>query len=295
MFQRAVTSPLFFLRGLPPGCHPGNLFSRWARRKIAEGPGCLPAQCSFHVPARTQFPRLALTAQAARCGARDDSPGAVAVEPYNHPSMKKVVHAACPHDCPDACGVLITVEDGRATRIQGDPAHPVTRGFLCAKVAKYLDRVYSPDRVLYPMRRVKPKGPPAEPRAPAPHKVSSAFPGTRRSTKSPPTSAPIIAEFGSEAILPYSYGGTLGVLNGGSMDRRFFHRLGASQLDRTICSAAGEAGLKSVHRRQAGHRAGAVRAFALHHRLGLEHSRQQCPPVAVHRGGPPQGREAGGD
>ena len=73
--------------------------------------------------------------------------------------MKRVVHAACPHDCPDACGVLITIEDGRATKIQGDPDHPVTRGFLCAKVAKYLDRVYSPDRVLYPMKRVKPKGP----------------------------------------------------------------------------------------------------------------------------------------
>src|SRR5215469_13085955 len=72
--------------------------------------------------------------------------------------MKKVVHAACPHDCPDACGTLITVEDGRATRIQGDPAHPITQGFLCAKVAKYLDRVYSPDRVLYPMRRTAPKG-----------------------------------------------------------------------------------------------------------------------------------------
>src|ERR671936_2589599 len=67
--------------------------------------------------------------------------------------MKRVVHAACPHDCPDACGVLITVENGRATKIQGDPAHPVTRGFLCAKVANYLERVYSPDRVLYPMRR----------------------------------------------------------------------------------------------------------------------------------------------
>src|SRR5260370_40461320 len=72
--------------------------------------------------------------------------------------MKKVVHAACPHDCPDACGVLVTVEGGRATRIQGDPAHPVTRGFLCAKATKYLDRVYSPDRVLYPMRRDAPKG-----------------------------------------------------------------------------------------------------------------------------------------
>src|SRR5438045_7360863 len=72
--------------------------------------------------------------------------------------MKRVVHAACPHDCPDACAVLITVEDDRATKIQGDSAHPVTRGFLCAKVAKYLDRVYSPDRVLYPMRRVGRKG-----------------------------------------------------------------------------------------------------------------------------------------
>src|SRR6201987_5301614 len=72
--------------------------------------------------------------------------------------MKNVVHAACPHDCPDACGVLITVEGGRATKIRGDPAHPVTRGFLCAKVSKYLDRVYSPDRAFDPMRRIAPKG-----------------------------------------------------------------------------------------------------------------------------------------
>src|SRR5690348_9368362 len=73
--------------------------------------------------------------------------------------MTKTVHAACSHDCPDSCGVLITVDDhGRATHLRGDPAHPVTRGFLCAKVAKYLDRVYSPDRLLYPMRRIAPKG-----------------------------------------------------------------------------------------------------------------------------------------
>ena len=72
--------------------------------------------------------------------------------------MSQIVHAACPHDCPDACSVLITVQEGRATRIQGNPAHPVTRGFLCAKVAKYLDRVYSPHRVLHPFRRVAPKG-----------------------------------------------------------------------------------------------------------------------------------------
>src|ERR1700693_3314906 len=83
--------------------------------------------------------------------------------------MERVVHAACPHDCPDACGVLITIEDVRATKIQGDPEHPVTRGFLCAKVAKYLDRVYSPDRVLYPMRRIGPKGPVTGQQSFAPH------------------------------------------------------------------------------------------------------------------------------
>ena len=155
--------------------------------------------------------------------------------------MKKVVHAACPHDCPDACGVLITVEDGRASRIQGDPDHPVTRGFLCAKVMKYLDRVYSPDRVLYPMRRVAPKG--------GGSKGASDFQRISWDEALGEIASrlkQVASEFGSEAILPYSYGGTLAVLSGASMDRRFFHRLGASQLERSICSAAGEAGLKSV-------------------------------------------------
>ncbi len=169
--------------------------------------------------------------------------------------MKKVVHAACPHDCPDACGVLITVEDGRAVRIQGDPAHPVTRGFLCAKVAKYLDRVYSPDRVLYPMRRVKPKGPSCEPaelrsartgQSPVPTQAWQRITWDQALDEISDRFNKIITDFGSEAILPYSYGGTLGALNGASMDRRFFHRLGASQLARNICSVAGETGLKSV-------------------------------------------------
>jgi anaerobic selenocysteine-containing dehydrogenase len=176
--------------------------------------------------------------------------------------MKQVVHAACPHDCPDACGVLITVEGGRATKIQGDPTHPVTRGFLCAKVAKYLDRVYSPDRVLYPMRRIAAKGTAAE-RSFAPRGQPGACPELVEGAAVPPQAwqritwdealdeiaqrlRMIIAEFGSEAILPYSYGGTLGALNGASMDRRFFTRLGASDLERTICSSAGEAGLESV-------------------------------------------------
>ena len=176
--------------------------------------------------------------------------------------MKEVAHAACPHDCPDACGVLITVDGGKAVKIQGDPAHPVTRGFLCAKMAKYLDRVYSPERVLYPVRRVGPKGPN--------HVASilSSHPGSDRSvraTQAAPTPAfkpiswdeafdeiasrlkAIAADFGSESILPYSYGGTLGKLNGASMDRRFFHRLGASQLARNICSEAGGEGIKSVY------------------------------------------------
>jgi anaerobic selenocysteine-containing dehydrogenase len=183
--------------------------------------------------------------------------------------MKKVVHAACPHDCPDACGVLITVEGGRATKIQGDPEHPVTRGFLCAKVAKYLDRVYSPDRVMYPMRRVGPKGPagtaeagrsarttlqrsfgPGQPKAAVLTEINrqiwERISWDEALDEIASRFRAIAREFGSEAILPYSYGGTLGALNGGSMDRRFFHRLGASQLERTICSAAGEAGLKSV-------------------------------------------------
>src|SRR6185437_3951886 len=75
----------------------------------------------------------------------------------------RIVHAVCSHDCPDSCGVLVTVDtvSGRAIKMQGDPTHPMTRGFLCGKVAKYLDRVYSPDRLLYPMRRKAgaPKGP----------------------------------------------------------------------------------------------------------------------------------------
>jgi anaerobic selenocysteine-containing dehydrogenase len=158
--------------------------------------------------------------------------------------MKRVVHAACPHDCPDACGVLITIEDGRATRIQGDPEHPVTRGFLCAKVAKYLDRVYSPDRVLYPMRRVAPKG--ACGARPLARELLKRISWDEALDEITRRFRGIVAEFGPESILPYSYGGTLGALNGASMDRRFFHRLGASQLERSICSSAGEEGLKSV-------------------------------------------------
>ena len=160
------------------------------------------------------------------------------------PPELKVVHAACPHDCPDACGVLISVDPstGNAVNLRGDPKHPVTRGFLCAKVAQYLDRVYSPDRVLFPMKRIAAKGPG--------HGHFGDFERISWNEALATVAAKFKAianEFGGEAILPYSYGGTLAVLNGGSMDRRFFHRLGASRLDRTICSAPGEAGIRSVY------------------------------------------------
>src|SRR5205814_2666562 len=122
--------------------------------------------------------------------------------------------------------------------------HPVTRGFLCAKVTKYLDRVYSPDRVLYPMRRKK--GTPKGPHSGEPSESFERVTWDEALDEIVGKLRQVADQYGSEAILPYSYGGTLGALNGGSMDRRFFHRLGASQLDRTICSAAGEAGVISV-------------------------------------------------
>ncbi len=160
----------------------------------------------------------------------------------------KIVHAVCTLDCPDSCGVLVTVDTlaGRATKVQGDPAHPVTRGFLCGKVARYLDRVYAPDRLLHPMRRKAGirKGP-----LPQGREVE-AFERISWDEALDLIAAKLTAlatKFGPESILPYSYAGTIGQLGYGSMDRRFFHRLGASQLDRTICSSAGGEALLNVY------------------------------------------------
>src|SRR5437899_704172 len=147
--------------------------------------------------------------------------------------MREVRRSVCALDCPDACSMLVTVEDGRATQLRGDPAHPITRGFLCAKVSRYLEREYSPDRLLYPQRRIRPKGQGRFERIGWDQALDEI---TLRLSS-------VAREFGPEAILPYSYGGTMGFLNGAGMDRRFFHRLGASRLDRTICSAAGGAAL----------------------------------------------------
>src|SRR5688572_15698328 len=132
----------------------------------------------------------------------------------------EVVRSACPHDCPDTCAMLVTVEDGVATKIQGDPAMPFTDGTLCTKVAYYLERTYSPERLLYPMRRVGAKGKGEFQRI----SWGEALDEIAARLKA-------IAADNPEAILPCSYAGTMGMVQYSSMDRRFFHRLGAARLD----------------------------------------------------------------
>jgi len=149
-------------------------------------------------------------------------------------SAQKTVLGACPHDCPDTCALVTTVENGRAIKVAGAQEHPTTDGFLCNKVNRYLERTYSDKRVLYPMMRVGAKGEGKFTRISweeALNTIATKFDEVR-------------TQFGPQAIQPYSYAGTMGLVQGSSMDRRFFHRLGASLLDRTICASAGAAGYK---------------------------------------------------
>lgn len=139
------------------------------------------------------------------------------------------VRGACPHDCPDTCALLTTVDEhGVATRVQGNPEHRHTDGALCAKVSKYTERTYHPERVLTPLKRSGSKGSGQF----TPVSWDEALSDIARRLQSIAARAP-------EAVLPYSYAGTMGMVQGESMDRRFFHKLGASQLDRTICASAG--------------------------------------------------------
>ena len=139
---------------------------------------------------------------------------------------RRVEQVVCPHDCPDSCVMDVAIEGDRAVKITGNKEHPFTRGALCAKVNKFLDRVYSPERLLYPMRRVGPKGPGG-----SLERISWAEATTLVVDKMNEA----IAQHGPQAILPYSYRGNNGVYQGHSIDRRFFHALGASTLARTIC------------------------------------------------------------
>ena len=152
------------------------------------------------------------------------------------------VRAACPHDCPDTCAIRVTVVDGVVTKVQGDPDHPPTHGALCTKVSRYPERTYHPERVLQPMRRVGPKlGPGSGQFEPVSWAEALADIATRLKTiaaRSPD---------GAQAIVPYSYAGTMGLVQGEAMAARFFNRLGASLLDRTICSSAGGEALTATY------------------------------------------------
>lgn len=139
---------------------------------------------------------------------------------------------ACPHDCPDTCSMVTTVQDGVAIKVQGNPHHPHTNGALCTKVSRYTERTYHPERILTPLRRTGPKG--SGQFEPVSWDIALRDIASRLGA---------IACANPQAILPYSYAGTMGLVQGESMAARFFHRLGASQLNRTICASAGGAAL----------------------------------------------------
>ena len=155
---------------------------------------------------------------------------------------QRIVKGACPHDCPDTCALRITVEDGKVVKVQGQPEHPSTHGALCTKVSRYPERTYHAERVLQPLKRVSAKH--EAPRfEPVSWEVALSDIAARLTA---------IAARDPEAILPYSYAGTMGLLQGEAMAGRFFNRLGASQLDRTICASAGAAALTATY----GHKLG---------------------------------------
>jgi anaerobic selenocysteine-containing dehydrogenase len=145
------------------------------------------------------------------------------------------VRSTCPYDCPDACGLLVTVEGGRAVSVRGDPEHPYSRGTLCPKMTRYERTVHSPDRLATPLLRDGPKGAGRFRPATWDEAIERIAARWRE----------LVAAHGPEAILPYSYAGTMGLVQRNA-GHAFFHRLGASRLDRTICSPAKDAGWKAV-------------------------------------------------
>lgn len=142
------------------------------------------------------------------------------------------INSVCPHDCPDGCSILVTVDNkkGKAVRVEGDPSNPITRGYLCNKVNHYLDFVYSDKRVLYPHKRVGPKGPGAKFERITWDEALDTITDNFKS---------VIDEYGPEAIQPYSYSGTLGLINFFGMDQRFWNKMNAARLDQSICAFAG--------------------------------------------------------
>ncbi len=149
----------------------------------------------------------------------------------------QTVLGTCHHDCPDSCGWVATIENGVAVKLRGNPAHPYSRGELCPKVNRFLDRVYSPDRLLYPLVRTGPKGLAQFERVSWDTALNLV---ARRITE-------IVAEWGGEAILPWWDAGTQGLIQMSSLDRRFFGRLGASRLVGSLCGATAGAGTAATN------------------------------------------------
>src|SRR5215211_3730250 len=152
------------------------------------------------------------------------------------PASSTVVLGACPHDCPDTCAWQVTVVDGIAVKLVGDAAHPITRGGLCAKVNHYLEHVYSPDRLLYPMRRSGPKGEGRFERV----GWDEALDDIAQRLKE------IADVHGPTAVLPFSYLGTMGLIQGQSVETRFFSQLGATRLVRAVCGSCGGSGIEAT-------------------------------------------------
>ena len=151
------------------------------------------------------------------------------------PGTTQIIIGACPHDCPDTCSLSTTVENGVAVKVNGNIAHPHTAGVLCTKVSRYAERTYHPDRLLYPLKRTGPKGSGQFERVSWDDALQDIAARLGQIAARGPWSA--------QAIQPYSYAGTMGLVQGESMATRFFNRLGASFLDRTICASAGGEGL----------------------------------------------------
>jgi anaerobic selenocysteine-containing dehydrogenase len=142
-------------------------------------------------------------------------------------TAEHVVDTVCPLDCPDACSLDVTLQDGRITQIDGSPHNPITNGYICAKVRRFSERVYGSDRLLYPAIRRGPKGYGLFERASWDEAMALIATRLEEARES----------WGGESILPYSYGGSNGLLTQDTSDATLFRRLGASRLARTVCAA----------------------------------------------------------
>ena len=197
-------------------------------------------------------------------------------------STMNIIRGACGHDCPDTCSWIVEVRDGTAETLFGDPAHPFTRGTLCAKVNHYLERVYHPDRVLHPLKRVGPKGEARFERVSWDEALADIASRWQA----------IVDESGAEAILPHSSAGVQGLIQSSSIDRRLFGSMGCSGLDRNICGAVAAAGLKVDDRHRHRHRSRGDRPQPLHRAVGHQHDRHQPALLAARARGAAPRRQA---